>query len=289
MNRYFISVLLALSLLPHSAPALAAEPPPLMLANTFRPEVHLSDYLISEKLDGVRGYWNGKRLLTRGGFEIHAPAWFVAGWPDQALDGELWAGHGRFAQAVSIVRSMQPDEAEWRRMRFMVFDLPAHPGSFAQRDAELGRMVAALQLPWLVHVEQFEVSGLAELRGMLARIVRQGGEGLMLHRRAASYRAERSDDLLKLKPFEDAEAQVVAHLPGKGKYAGMLGALEVATAAGLRFRLGSGLSEAERRNPPPLGSWVSYRYNGVNENTGVPRFAHFLRVCEEVPVALPVP
>ena len=115
-----------------------------------------------------------------------------------------------------------------------------------------------------------------------AGVVKQGGEGLMLHRGASHYRAERNDDLLKLKPYQDAEARVVGHLPGKGKYAGMLGALEVETAEGLRFRLGSGLSDAERRAPPPLGCRVTYRYNGINEKTGTPRFARFMRIREDM-------
>ena len=104
-----------------------------MLANVYRPGVPLAEYWVSEKLDGVRGYWDGARLWTRGGEPIFAPAWFTAGWPALALDGELWAGRGQFAHAVSTVRQQQPDDAAWRRMRFMVFDLPAHGGSFDQR------------------------------------------------------------------------------------------------------------------------------------------------------------
>ena len=164
----------------------------------------------------------------------------------------------------------------------MLFDLPGHPGDFSARDVELGRIVAAIGQTWVQHVAQFKVNGPAELQAVLARVVRQGGEGLMLHRGASHYRAGRNDDLLKLKPFQDAEARVVGHLPGKGKYAGMLGALEVETAERLRFRLGSGLSDAERRAPPPLGCWVTYRYNGINEKTGIPRFARFMRIREDM-------
>ncbi len=275
--RLLVSILLSCALY---CPALifAAEPPPLMLANVFHADVRLADYWVSEKYDGVRGYWDGKRLMTRGGEVVHAPDWFTAGWPNTPLDGELWAGRGRFARAVSTVRQMQPDDAAWREMHFMLFDLPAHPGDFTARDAELQRVVATIGQPWVAHAEQSRVSSLAELRAMLDRVVKLGGEGLVLHRSASRYRAERSDDLLKFKLYEDAEARVIGHLPGKGKYAGMLGALEVETAQGLRFRLGSGLSDADRHTPPALGSWVTYRYNGVNEKTGIPRFARFLRV-----------
>ncbi|WP_035383222.1 DNA ligase [Ferriphaselus sp. R-1] len=276
MNRFLAPVLFALALL---APFLcAAEPPPLMLANVYHADIDLAEYLVSEKYDGVRGYWDGERLLTRGGEAVHAPDWFTAGWPKVPLDGELWVGRGRFAAAVSTVRQQQPDETGWRRMRFMVFDLPTHPGTFAERDRALAQIVNDLHQPWVVHVEQSRVADPVALRARLQRVVQQGGEGLVLHRSGSRYRAERNDDLLKLKLYEDAEARVIGYLPGKGKYAGMTGALEVETPQGLRFRLGAGLSDTERRDPPALGSWVTYRYNGVNEKTGIPRFARFLRV-----------
>jgi len=286
MNKHLASFLLALTLIQITAPLLASgyPPPPLMLANNFRADIRLADYWVSEKLDGVRGYWDGEKLLTRGGEPIHAPQWFTAGWPTVPLDGELWAGRGRFSHTVSTVRQAQPDDAAWKEVRFMLFDLPDHPGDFSERDVELKRVVAAIGQPWVQHVAQFKVNGRAELQAALARVVKQGGEGLMLHRGASHYRAERNDDLLKLKPYQDAEARVVGHLPGKGKYTGMLGALEVETAEGLRFRLGSGLSDAERRAPPPLGCWVTYRYNGINEKTGIPRFARFMRIREDMQI-----
>jgi len=277
MNRHLVAFLLAL-LIQLPAPLFAGEPPPLMLANVYRNEIPLTEYLVSEKLDGMRGYWDGHRLLTRGGETIHVPSWFTAGWPDTPLDGELWIARGQFSQTVSIVRQQTPDDAAWRKLRFMVFDLPAHPGTFDERNAALQRIVARVGEPWLQQVAQFKVTDQAELQALLKRVVKQGGEGLMLHRGSSLYRAERNDDLLKLKLFQDAEARVVAYIPGKGKYAGMLGALEVESSEGLRFRLGAGFTDAERRDPPPLGSWVSYRYNGMNEKTGIPRFARFLRV-----------
>lgn len=279
-DRWF--VLLTLVCLLSLQPLFASQPPPLTLAHPFHADVRLADFLVSEKYDGVRGYWDGERLLTRGGETIHAPDWFTAGWPKTPLDGELWAGRGRFAEAVSTVRQQQADDEAWRRMRFMVFDLPAHPGDFAERDAALGRVVTTIRQSWVSHVAQFRVGDLTELHARLKRLVQQGGEGLVLHRRTALHRVGRSDDLLKLKPYDDAEARVIAHLPGKGRYAGMLGALEVETVQGVRFRLGAGLSDTERRAPPSVGSWVTFRYNGVNEKSGIPRFARFMRVREDV-------
>ena len=260
----------------------AADAPALLLASVYRPGLDLQGYWVSEKYDGVRGHWDGQRLRTRGGEPITPPAWFTAGWPDTALDGELWAGRGRFAQAQSTVRQASAGDAAWRQIRFMVFDLPAHPGNFDERLSVLQSTVKRIGQPWVVAVPQQRVASYAALQTMLQATVRGGGEGLMLHRGSSLYRAGRSDDLIKLKTHDDTEARVVAHLPGKGKHAGRLGALLVEMPSGQRFRLGTGLSDAERSAPPPIGSWVTYRFRGTHDS-GLPRFASFVRVREDLP------
>ena len=262
--------------------AWAADAPALLLANVYRPGMRLADYWVSEKYDGVRGYWDGHTLRTRGGETVAAPAWFTAGWPDTPMDGELWAGRGRFSHAQSTVRQQQPDDAAWREMRFMVFDLPAHGGTFDQRLRALNKLVESLDQPWVQAVPQQRVASDAALQKLLLRTVRAGGEGLMLHRGASMYRAGRSDDLIKVKTHEDTEAKVVAHLPGQGRHAGRLGALVVEMPSGQRFRLGAGLTDAERDHPPPVGSWVTYRFRGTHDS-GVPRFASFVRVRDDMP------
>lgn len=260
-----------------TAPAAdAADTPALMLAGVYRPGVPLQAYWISEKYDGLRGFWDGERLRTRGGETINAPAWFTAGWPRQPMDGELWAGRGRFEQALSTVRQQVPDDAAWHAMRFMVFDLPAHPGPFDDRLEAYRTLISHLNQPWVVAVPQERASTHLDLMARLDRMVKDKGEGLMLHRGDAVYRAVRSDDLLKVKTHEDAEAQVLAHVPGKGRHQGRLGALWVQTPQGQRFHIGSGLSDAHRDQPPPVGSWVTYRFRGLH-NSGLPRFATFVR------------
>ncbi|BEP96689.1 DNA ligase [Acidovorax sp. A79] len=262
--------------------ARAADAPALLLANVYRPGMPLADYWVSEKYDGVRGYWDGQILRTRGGETIAAPAWFTAGWPDTPMDGELWAGRGRFSQAQSTARQQQPDDAAWRQMRLMVFDLPRHGGTFDERLAALNALVAGIGQPWVQAVPQQRVASDAALQSLLQRTVRAGGEGLMLHRGASLYRSGRSDDLVKVKTHEDTEARVVAHLPGKGRHAGRMGALLVEMPSGQRFRLGAGFTEADRSHPPPVGSWVTYRYRGTHGG-GLPRFASFVRVREDMP------
>lgn len=275
-RRHLLGALLAAAFTLPAASALADKAPALMLAQVYRPGVALSDYWISEKFDGLRGYWDGQRLLTRGGETVHAPPWFTAGWPSHAMDGELWAGRGRFEQALSTVRQQTPDDAAWREMRYMVFDLPSHPGTFDERISAYQSVVASLRQPWVVAVEQTRGTTHADLMARLDDVVKRGAEGLMLHRGDARHRATRSDNLLKVKTHEDAEARVIAHLPGKGRHQGRLGALWVETAEGVRFSLGTGFTDAQRDQPPPVGAWVTYRFRGLH-GSGVPRFASFVR------------
>ena len=253
-----------------------------MLAGVYRPGIPLEGYWLSEKYDGLRAYWDGQRLRTRGGDALVTPAWFTAGWPTEPMDGELWAGRGRFEEALSTVRQQTPNDEAWRRIRFMVFDVPAHTAPFTDRIAAYHGLVSRIDQPWVRAVPQERVANHAALMTKLDRMVKDGGEGLMLHRGDAPYRAVRNDDLLKVKTHEDAEARVVGHLPGQGRHTGRLGALQVETPEGVRFRLGTGFTDAQREHPPALGEWVTYRYRGVSAK-GVPRFASFLRVRPDAP------
>ena len=281
MHRRSCLALLAIAAFP-ALPALAADAPALLLAQVYRPGLPLQDYWVSEKYDGVRGFWDGRTLRTRGGETVQAPAWFTAGWPEVPMDGELWAGRGRFSHAQSTTRQQQPGDVAWRQMRFMVFDLPGDKGTFDQRLPSLNALVEGLRQPWVQAVPQRRVANDAALQALLHRTVRAGGEGLMLHRGASLYRAGRSDDLIKLKTHEDTEARVIAHLPGKGRHAGRMGALLVEMPSGQRFRLGAGFSDADRERPPPVGSWVTYRFRGTH-NGGLPRFASFVRARADMP------
>lgn len=259
-------------------PAHAARqnPPPLMLAEVYRPGMPLADYWVSEKFDGVRGYWDGQQLRLRSGELVRAPDWFTENWPTLPMDGELWAGRGKFGQTISTVRSQTSNDAAWREIRFMVFDLPSEPGTFTERLQALRRLLPLPRAPMLIAVAQQRATTHEDLQALLERTVRGGGEGLMLHRGGSLYSAQRSTDLLKYKPYEEADAKVLAHIQGQGRNAAKLGALLVETPEGRRFKLGTGLTDAQRKSPPPVGSWISYRYNGLTENS-LPRFARFLR------------
>lgn len=278
-----IVLLLLLSCFPFpQSHAVESGQPRLMLATSYHGGIDVSDYWVSEKLDGVRGRWDGQRLVTRAGQPITPPRWFTANWPNTAMDGELWIGRGRFDEASGLVRAGPADDRAWRKVRFMVFDLPNQGGTFEARVSRMRALLPATGIAWLQPVAQFRVANAAGLEAKLKQVAASGGEGLVLHRRGALYRVGRSDDLIKYKLHEDAEARVVAHAPGKGKYAGQLGALVMMLPDGRQFRLGSGFTDAQRANPPPIGSLVTYRYNGLTSK-GLPRFARFQRIRLDPP------
>ena len=262
----------------------AAEPA-LLLANVLGPRVDVTRYLVSEKFDGVRAIWDGKILRFRSGRTVTAPPWFIAKLPTTALDGELWLARGKFDELSGIVRKTMPVDDEWRRVSYLIFELPELPTgatklSFAQRYARIREIEREVNWLQLKAVEQFRVGDRAALKKRLDAVVKVGGEGLMLHLADAPYVTGRSDVLLKLKPLLDTEGVVLAHLPGKGKYEGMMGALQVKARDGIVFRLGTGFTDAQRRNPPPVGSSVTYAYRELTPS-GKPRFASFLRVRDD--------
>jgi len=253
----------------------------LALARQAPADVDPRGFLISEKYDGVRAWWDGRTLRFRSGLPIAAPGWFIAQLPREPVDGELWIARGQFEAVSGIVRKARPVDAEWRRVRYMLFEMPHAAGTFAERSMALHTLVANSGFQPLVAVAQSTLSDRSALQRRLAEVVRGGGEGLVLHRADAPYLSGRSDALLKLKLQQDAEAVVTGHIAGRGKYAGVLGALQVRSDDGASFALGSGLSDAQRAEPPPIGTVVTYTYRGTTA-AGTPRFATFLRVRPDI-------
>lgn len=253
--------------------------PELMLAHSYDGEQAVSEYWVSEKLDGVRARWDGEYLWSRGGKRFAAPAWFVEGFPSQVLDGELWSVRSAYEKISSITARETPHEG-WRALRFMVFDMPQQGGTFTERVERMRELAA----PYLRPVEHFRVPNAAVLMKTMEGVTAVGGEGLMLHHQDAFYRVGRSQHLLKLKAFDDAEGIVIGYRKGKGKYQGLLGSLQLRMVNGsgqkVEFYVGSGLSDAERRSPPALGSLITFKHQGYTAN-GVPRFPVYLRLREE--------
>lgn len=251
----------------------------VQLARTWPATRSPQGFGVSEKLDGVRAVWDGQALRFRSGRHIAAPSWFVSALPSLALDGELWMARGTFDRLSGVVRQSVPNDEAWREVQYWIFDTPSHSGTFTERVGLVQSVLAAAQVPWLKPVAQHVVKDAGALQTLLQETVRQGGEGLMLHRADALWQSGRTDALFKFKPELDEEGLVVGHQAGKGRLKGQTGALWVQTPSGQRFALGSGLSDALRRDPPPVGSWVTYRYP-ERTPSGLPRFASFVRVRE---------
>jgi len=248
-----------------------------MLAKPWLPALNPADFLVSEKLDGVRALWDGSSLRFRSGRLIAAPRWILTALPATALDGELWMGRHSFERLSGAVRKEVPVDTEWKEVRYMVFDAPRADERFAQRAQRVEALVATAQQPWLQAVVQSTVSNAAALQARLDEVIAAGGEGLVLHRASALWAPGRSDDVRKLKASPDEEGVVLAHVPGTGKYQGRMGALLLQTPEGKRFALGTGFSDAERASPPVVGSVVTYRYRDRTAS-GLPKFASFVRV-----------
>jgi DNA ligase 1 len=259
---------------------LAALAEDVLLANIYQRGIDVTQYLVSEKYDGVRAIWDGKQLISRHGNVIFAPTWFTKDLPKTPLDGELWLGRHQFEALSGAVRKDVPIDEEWKHISYLIFELPNAEGTFEARAKRIIEIVQKTNIPQLKAVTQFRVKNETELNKKLKQVVAQDGEGLMLHRADALYVTGRSDVLLKLKLLLDAEATVIAHTPGRGKYKGKLGALIVETPEGLRFKLGTGFSDAQRKNPPKIGSIVTYTYRDKTPK-GKPKFASFLRERHE--------
>lgn len=248
---------------------------------TYSEVADINHYYVSEKLDGIRGYWDGKQLLTRQGNVIYSPAWFTQGWPTVPLDGELWLNRNQFQPLLSCVSKHSAEENQsiscWQQVRFMLFDLPSHPASFNERVDAMQQLVKQTSSPYLDMISQVKLASLKELEKKLNNIIALKGEGLMLHLASAHYKTGRTTALMKLKKHQDAEAIVIGYSQGKGKYKNLLGAINVKTTDGIIFKIGSGFSDYQRANPPPIGTTITFKYNGLTQ-AGVPRFARFWRI-----------
>ena len=257
-----------------SAEAESTQAPAVMLAHTWDAAQDVTGWWMSEKLDGVRAWWDGEKFCSRNGNAFVAPPWFVADLPKVVLDGELFGGRGKFQQTVSVVRRIDAGEA-WRALKFVVFDAPAIKGEFERRLEYFTARLEKAEAAYAVAHPHQTCESIAHLKKELARIEGLGGEGLMLRKPGSAYEAGRSASLLKVKSFRDAEAKVVGHLPGAGRHQGRLGALEAEMPDGKRFSIGTGFSDAEREAPPKVGAVVTYRYFELTPD-GVPRFPSYV-------------
>ena len=249
----------------------------LLLAREYQHQ-DVRGWAMSEKLDGVRAFWNGKELLSRNGHAFTPPTAFLRAFPPFPLDGELYSRRGQFEQISGAVRSSRGD---WSQIRLHVFDVPHAQGNLYARLAVLQQWLDTHPQANIVPIAQHPVENFAQVQAYLREIEAGGGEGVMLRDPQAAYQGGRSDQLLKLKSEQDGECTVTAHHAGKGKYRGKLGALSCRNEYG-EFRIGSGFSDTDRGHPPPIGTVITYRYRGFTAR-GVPRFPSYVRVYKGDP------
>ena len=255
---------------------------------------NVGGWLASEKLDGVRAYWDGRNLRSRNGKILAAPEGWSTHFPPFALDGELYTARGEFEKIQSIVMDKTPSVAEWSEVKFYVFDVPEAGGGLLKRLSELEKFIAKNPQAGqnLEIIKQVKVKDNAEFEAFAEQIVAKGGEGAVVREPNAPYERKRSKNALKYKKFKDAECEVTAVNAGTGKFAGLMGsvtckALSAADsnsdeqiASGVKFKIGSGFSDRDRANPPKIGSIITYKYQNLTSK-GVPRFPVFLRVRED--------
>ncbi len=265
------SILLTACLL-HAA---HAQTPDVFLLNTYDGTQNVVGWVMSEKLDGVRGVWDGEQLISRGGNVLHAPAWFIRDFPPFALDGELWTRRGDFENIVSIVRRTHPDE-RWKQVGYHVFEVPRQPGGLLERLAVLEDYLREHPLAHLRIVPQTRITDPSELTDLLAEMTTSGGEGVVVRDPTLPYRTGRLSSALKVKSYLDTECVVQKILPGKGKYTGKMGALQCRMADGRLVKVGSGFTDKTRAQPPAVGSVITFKYYGLTQK-GNPRFPVYLR------------
>ncbi|MBA5763533.1 DNA ligase [Vibrio sp. 404] len=253
---------------------------PVVLAHSYHQGINVAEYWQSEKLDGIRAVWDGKQLKTRNGRHIHVPKWFSADLPEYPVEGELWAGRGNFHVVQQTVLDHNPVDEAWRKIRFMLFDLPHAAGDYSKRYYNLIYLVEQIQQAHIQYIEHSVIQSEQELFGYLDSVDNSNGEGIMLRRISSHYQAGRSSDLLKLKHHQDDEAVVIGYKVGTGKYKGMLGAVLVEWRGGKQFYIGSGFTDQQRKQPPLIGATITFRHNGFTSRD-LPKFARYVRTRVE--------
>ncbi len=271
MTRMVLCLWLGLLCLPLNAHALE-----IMLPQVYSEGIDVSGWLMSEKLDGVRGYWDGQQLLSKNGLAFHVPAAFTRNFPPFPLEGELWGGRGTFAKTVSVVKKQQPHDG-WLELKFAIFDVPRAPGGFLRRLQKATDWFEGHPSRFAFVIPQKQVKDAEQLKAELKRIEAMGGEGLIVRKPNALYVQGRSREILKVKSYLDTEAVVIAHIQGTGRNQGRMGSLLVELPDGTRFKIGTGFSDVQRDHPPPVGSTITFKYYGLY-TSGIPRFPSFLRI-----------
>ncbi len=258
---------------------LSAKAPQLFLLKTYQKDMNVSGWVMSEKLDGVRAFWDGKRLISRSGRIFNAPTSFTQDFPSFSLDGELWTSRGDFENIVSIVNTQSTNE-RWDELTYNVFEVPHQKGGLLKRLSKIKPFLSSK----LKLITQHEVYTREDVQVYLKDVIKEGGEGVVLRNPKQSYYVGRTKQALKYKLFDDAECRIVSVLSGSGKYKAMMGAIKC-DYQGKLIKIGSGFTDEERKHPPSVGTLISFKYYGLTR-LGNPKYPVFLRVRLDTELSL---
>ena len=252
-----------------------SEKPSLLLLKSYNSDINVTNWLISEKLDGVRAYWDGKKLISRNGKEFVVPKWFTKGFPSFEIDGELWTKRDDFENIISIVNMQTPHDG-WKKISYQIFEVPHQKGGLLERLSVLEKWLGKNPNEFIKILPQKVCKGSEYLEKLLDEFMAKGAEGLVVREPNALYVAKRSAKALKVKKAEDDECVVKGYTKGQGKFEGLVGAL-LCEWKDRVLKIGSGLSDDDRKNPPVIDANITFKYNGLTKY-GNPKFPVFLRV-----------
>lgn len=250
----------------------------MWLLQQFDPQViqaRPQSFVYSEKLDGVRAFWDGKNLYSKGGKLLTPPSFFTQNFPPFAIEGELWSKRGDFENIVSILKSTKKKE-KWRELKFYIFEVPNQQGGILKRLEVLEAYLASQPAPFISIIPQLPLNTLQALQDALSAITQAGGEGVVVREKDAPYYTGRNKKAMKLKLYEDRECKITSYVQGKGKFENLVGSI-ICLDGDVEFKIGSGMSEDFRKNPPKVGTIITYKYFGLNKNK-LPKFPVFLRI-----------
>ena len=250
--------------------SLYAQKPQLLLLNRYSDDINVTGWYMSEKLDGVRAYWDGVHLISRGGKIFHVPKFFTKDFPSFELDGELWTKRGDFDYISSVVRGSAYPE-NWERFTYNIFEVPHAKGNL------LKRLEKVKETKYLKVIKQIKIDSQKDIKQFLKEVEKKGGEGVVVRNGNLPYYTGRNNNALKVKSYMDDECEVIGYGDGKGKYKGMTGSLICKMKNDKVIKIGSGLSDKLRKNPPIIGTMVTFKYYGFTSK-GNPRFVVFMRV-----------
>ncbi len=220
---------------------------------------------MSEKLDGIRGFWDGEKLISRGGVILNPPKSWTANFPNFAIDGELWTKRADFGGVSSIVRRKKPD-SRWQKVSFNIFEVPNQKGGILQRLKVLQDYLQQHPSKTIRIIQQIPVKSKQQLNDFLNEIISKKGEGIVVRNPKTLYQTGRLSSALKIKKYQDEECTVLEILSGKGKYSNKMGALKCQTKTGKILKIGSGFTDQQRQNPPIIGSEITFKYYGLTNN-----------------------